>query len=84
MAEVLVLQNFIDGQFVSAPKHIESFNPSTGKVKMNSPGPFAQSSDVRCTCMCPTAKLKMWTALLPPPLPPSQSQPRTTCSIDPF
>ncbi len=32
--EVIVLENFIGGKFVGTPNHIDSFNPSTGKVGM--------------------------------------------------
>lgn len=31
------LQNFIDGQFVSCSRHIDSYNPATGKVHLKIP-----------------------------------------------
>ena len=30
--DLLVLENFIDGKFIPFSKHIDSYNPSTGKV----------------------------------------------------
>lgn len=34
---VEVLQNFIDGQFVSCSRHIDSYNPATGEVHLKIP-----------------------------------------------
>lgn len=34
---VEVLQNFIDGQFVSCNRHIDSYNPATGEVHLKIP-----------------------------------------------
>jgi acyl-CoA reductase-like NAD-dependent aldehyde dehydrogenase len=31
MAELLTLENFIDGKFVPCAQHIDSYDPSTGK-----------------------------------------------------
>lgn len=32
MSELLVIENFINGEFVSTKSHIDSFDPSTGAV----------------------------------------------------
>ncbi|XP_023344685.1 aldehyde dehydrogenase family 8 member A1 isoform X2 [Eurytemora carolleeae] len=32
MAEILMVENFIGGDFISSAKHIDSFNPATGEV----------------------------------------------------
>lgn len=37
MAAVRVLENFIDGKLVACPRHIDSFNPSTGEVHLKVP-----------------------------------------------
>jgi len=34
---VEVLQNFIDGQFVSCSRHIDSYNPATGEIHLKIP-----------------------------------------------
>jgi len=34
---VEVLQNYIDGQFVSCSNHIDSYNPATGEVHLKVP-----------------------------------------------
>lgn len=34
---VKVLQNFIDGEFVSCSRHIDSYNPATGEVHLKIP-----------------------------------------------
>lgn len=34
---VEVLQNFIDGEFVSCDRHIDSYNPATGEVHLKIP-----------------------------------------------
>ena len=31
MADLLTLENFIDGKFVACSQHIDSYDPSTGK-----------------------------------------------------
>lgn len=37
MADVLVLNNFIAGNFVPCRRHIDSFEPATGKVNAKIP-----------------------------------------------
>ena len=34
---IRVLQNYIDGEFVECSRHIESYNPATGKVHLKVP-----------------------------------------------
>lgn len=37
MAAVRALENFIDGKLVACARHIDSFNPSTGEVRLKVP-----------------------------------------------
>lgn len=36
-AEIEVLQNFINGEFVSCSRHVDSYNPATGEVHLKVP-----------------------------------------------
>jgi acyl-CoA reductase-like NAD-dependent aldehyde dehydrogenase len=37
MSQLLVIENFINGEFISTKSHIDSFDPSTGAVWANIP-----------------------------------------------
>ena len=37
MADLLTIQNFIDGKFVACDQHMDSYDPSTGKPHVKVP-----------------------------------------------
>eukprot|EP00048_Salpingoeca_helianthica_P024353 m.31746 g.31746 ORF g.31746 m.31746 type:complete len:487 (-) comp9340_c0_seq2:163-1623(-) len=59
--EVLVLKNYIDGQFVGVPSYIDSFNPSTGKVHLKVPD--SQAEDVDRAVAAASAAFPKWSRL---------------------
>uniref|UniRef100_A0A8C4WXE5 Aldehyde dehydrogenase 8 family, member A1 n=1 Tax=Eptatretus burgeri TaxID=7764 RepID=A0A8C4WXE5_EPTBU len=59
-SDILVLENFIDGKFVSSKKYIDSFNPSTGKVYCKLPD--STNDEVDAAVQAAKRAFPKWTA----------------------
>uniref|UniRef100_UPI00358E0BA9 2-aminomuconic semialdehyde dehydrogenase n=1 Tax=Myxine glutinosa TaxID=7769 RepID=UPI00358E0BA9 len=59
-SDILVLENYIDGKFVSSKKYIDSFNPATGKVYCKLPD--STNDEVDAAVQAAKRAFPIWTA----------------------
>ena len=51
-ADMLMLENFINGKFLPCKNHIDSYNPSTGKVYCKVPDSDQEEVDMAVMAAC--------------------------------